>query len=54
MYGNNNLYFDGLAYLGYVQVAKVVEGYKIKDEKINSGPTIRNALARTSAYQFND
>lgn len=24
IYGQNSLYFDGLAYLGYVQTAKVV------------------------------
>jgi hypothetical protein len=30
VYGNNSLCFDGLAYLGYLQIAKVVEGYKLK------------------------
>lgn len=30
VYGQNNLYFDSLSYLGYVQIAKVVEGYKMK------------------------
>lgn len=30
VYGQNSLYFDGLAYLGYVQTAKVAEGYKLK------------------------
>lgn len=30
VYGQNHLYFDGLAYLGYVQIAKVIEGYKLK------------------------
>lgn len=30
MYGGNNLYFDGLSFLGYVQIAKLIEGYKLK------------------------
>jgi hypothetical protein len=29
-YGEHQLYFDGLAYLGMVQVAKVVEPYQMK------------------------
>lgn len=37
VYGTNSLYFDGLAYLGYVQIAKVVEGYTLKPTKIDSG-----------------
>ena len=30
IYGNVSLYFDGLAYLGYVHLAKVTEGYMMK------------------------
>lgn len=34
VYGTHLLYFDPLAYLGYVNVAKVVEGYALKPERI--------------------
>lgn len=29
VYGQNNLYFDGLSYLGYVTIPKFLEGYKL-------------------------
>lgn len=41
IFGMNPMYFDGLAYLGFVQVAKVLEGYKLKEEKIEEGHSIR-------------
>jgi len=41
IFGINPMYFDGLAYLGFVQVAKVLEGYKLKEEKIEEGHSIR-------------
>ena len=37
IYGSNPMYFDGLSYLGFVQVAQVLEGYKLKEDKINDG-----------------
>lgn len=52
VYGENLLYFDGLAYLGYVQTAKVIEGYKLNEnqDRINDGASIRASLARCSGY----
>jgi hypothetical protein len=50
VYGKNSLYFDGLAFLGYVQIAKVVEGFMLKPCKIDSGETIRRYLAKCSTW----
>ena len=50
VYGNSSLYFDGLAYLGHVQIAKLVEAYKLKEDKINSGNDIRRALGYCSGF----
>jgi len=54
VYGNNSLYYDGLAFLGYVQVAKVIEGYMLKPTKIDSGPAIRQSLAESSGWESYD
>jgi hypothetical protein len=39
--------------LGYVQIAKVVEGYQLVDQKIGDGRDISAVLAKCSAYQGN-
>lgn len=41
VYGKDSLYFDSLAYLGYVCIVQTQEGYQMKKKLINSGETIR-------------
>lgn len=40
VYGGTSLYFDGLAYLGYVHLANVVEGYMLKPSSQNKSKVI--------------
>jgi len=54
VYGTHSLYFDGLAYLGYAHIAKVVEGYTLKPQKIESGEAIRLNLAKCSSYELSE
>lgn len=54
VYGSASLYFDGLAFLGYLQIAKVVDVYKIKSDAIKTGEGIRSALARSSGLTGSD
>lgn len=49
-YGSANLYFDGLAYLGYVHIAKVVEGYNMKQTEKDQSKVVPGMLARCSGY----
>jgi hypothetical protein len=51
IYGNTKLYFDGLAYLGYIHTAKVEKPYYIKTPKIGNeskGEELRKLLAVSS------
>lgn len=51
IYDGLKLYFDGLAYLGYVHTAKVEKAYQIKIPKIGNeskGEELRRLLAVAS------
>ena len=54
LYNGQKLYHDGLAFLGYLQIAKVVDAYKIKSDAIRTGEGIRKALARSSGLTSSD
>ena len=51
VYGNYNLYFDGLAYLGYVHLARVIDGYQLKPLSTNYNKKLPELLAKCSGYE---
>ena len=49
-YNNTDLYLDGLAFLGFVNIAKVAEPFKQRGVNIDKNNLIKDYLAKSTNY----